>query len=275
MSVWTSTEVLDNTAKALARIRSNRPLVHNITNYVVMNTTANTLLALGASPIMAHALEEVEELTAVASALVLNIGTLSRAWIEAMEVAGAKALAQGVPVVLDPVGAGASRLRTETALRLLQITRPRVVRANASEILALAGGTGGRGVDATHGVDEACVAAINLARRTGAVVAVTGVEDYVTDGHRAIRVANGDAWLGRITGSGCAATAVTGAFLAVEPSALSAAAEALIVFGIAGELAAEGCAGPGSYQVRLLDALATVSPETVRQRGRVRVDEVQ
>jgi len=239
-----------------------------------MNTTANTLLALGASPIMAHARDEVEELVAVAGALVLNIGTLSPAWIEAMEAAGVTAAARGVPVVLDPVGAGASRLRTTTALRLIERTRPRVVRGNASEILALVGGAGGKGVDAAHAVDEARSAAAELARRTNGVVAVTGAEDYVTDGQRAVRVANGDPWMGRITGSGCAATAVTGAFLAVEPSALAAAAAALIIFGIAGELAAVDCPGPGSFQVRLLDALAVVGEDTVRQRARIRLEKI-
>ncbi len=274
MSIFTESMITECAARALMRIRVSRPLVHNITNYVVMNTTANTLLALGASPIMAHAREEVEELATMARALVLNIGTLSPAWIEAMELAGAAAAARGVPVVLDPVGAGASRLRTETALRLLERARPRVVRGNASEILALGGGAGGKGVDAAHAVDEARASASDLARRTGAVVAVTGAEDYVTDGRQAVRVANGDAWLGRITGSGCAATAVTGAFLAVEHSALAAAAGALIAFGIAGERAADGCPGPGSFQVRLLDALAALDEDTILRRARVRMEVV-
>ncbi|MCX7818926.1 MAG: hydroxyethylthiazole kinase [Kiritimatiellae bacterium] len=274
MTRLTATDIVEHAVRALERIRKDRPLVHNITNYVVMNTTANTLLALGASPIMAHAREEVDELVAAAGALVLNIGTLSPPWIEAMERAGTAAVARGVPVVLDPVGAGASRLRTEAALRLLAAARPRVVRGNASEILALSGGTGGRGVDATHGVDDARVAATELARRSGATVAVTGAEDYVTDGRYAVGIANGDPWMARITGSGCAATAVTGAFLAVEPDALCAAASALIVFGIAGELAAAGCNGPGTFQVRLLDALAAVDAEKVQERARVRVQGV-
>lgn len=274
MSTLSESMITGGTARALARIRGSRPLVHNITNYVVMNTTANTLLALGASPIMAHAREEVEELVALAGALVLNIGTLSPPWIEAMERAGETAVARGVPVVLDPVGAGASRLRTQTALRLIERARPRVVRGNASEILALGGGAGGKGVDAAHAVDEARAAASELARRTGAVVAVTGAEDYVTDGRQAVRVANGDPWMGRITGSGCAATAVTGAFLAVEPAALLAATGALVAFGIAGEMAAEGCPGPGSFQVRLLDALAALDEGAIRRRARVRVEEV-
>jgi hydroxyethylthiazole kinase len=268
MDAWSVERVL----RALDAVRRQRPLVHNITNYVVMNTTANTLLALGASPIMAHAREEVEEVVAVAGALVLNIGTLSAAWIESMRAAGLAARARGVPVVLDPVGAGATKLRTRTAGQLLNEVRPTIVRGNASEILALAGaGGGGKGVDSVHGVTEARQAAVDLARSSGTVVAVTGAEDFVTDGRYAARVSNGDPWMARITGSGCAATAVTGAFAAVADP-FSAAVSALVVFGLAGELAAKDCPGPGTFQVRLLDALASVSADHVRQFARVTVE---
>ncbi len=262
----------DGMAAALAAVRQQRPLVHNITNYVVMNTTANTLLALGASPVMAHAMEEVEELAAVAGALVLNIGTLSTPWIEAMFMAGRTANARGMPIVLDPVGAGATRLRTETARRLLAETRPAVLRGNASEILALADGASqARGVDAQHGVEQAREAARQLARSHGAVVAVTGPEDFITDGSRAARIHNGHPLMARITGSGCAATALIGALCAVERDAFFAAATALTLFGIAGEMAAAEAPGPGTFQVRLLDALDTLDAAQVRRGARFEI----
>ncbi len=251
-------------AAALDNVRQRRPLVHNITNYVVMNVTANALLALGASPVMAHAVEEVEEMVGLAGALVLNIGTLSPPWIDAMFRAGRAARARGIPIVLDPVGAGATRLRTDTARRLLEELRPTIVRGNASEILVLAGGDfRARGVDSAHPVEMARAAAAEIARRFGVTVAVTGAEDYVTDGARVARISNGHPLMGRITGSGCMASALTGAFAAVEPEAFTAAAAALAVLGLCGEQAAIGGPGPGTFQVRLLDALETVAPHDV------------
>jgi len=264
---------IERAAHSLEELRSRRPLVHNITNYVVMDFSANALLAIGASPVMAHAAEEVREMVALAGALVLNIGTLSPHWIEAMFLAGHEARARGVPIVLDPVGAGATQLRTRTALRLAEDLRPTVLRGNASEILSL-GRAGGatRGVDSTRGVDEARDTAVELAKRWGAVVAVTGPEDFVTDGARSVRVTNGHALMGRVTGTGCVASALVGAFAAVEQDVLSASAAALIVFGVAGELAAAGEPRPGTFRTRLIDALDQVSPADVAQRGRAIVD---
>lgn len=257
---------------ALMAVRQQHPLVHNITNYVTMNTTANALLALGASPVMAHAVEEVEEMVVGAGALVLNIGTLSTPWIEAMFRAGRVALAKGIPVVLDPVGAGATHLRTDTARKLIAEIHPTIVRGNASEILALADGDfQARGVDAQHSVGQARAAAGTLARSQGTVVAVTGPEDFVTDGHREARIRNGHALMARITGSGCAATALIGALCAVEPDPFQAATTALTLFGIAGELAAAGTPGPGTFQVRLLDALATLDATQVTHGARYEV----
>jgi hydroxyethylthiazole kinase len=256
---------MERIAGRLEDVRSQRPLVHNITNYVVMNSTANALLALGASPVMAHAGEEVEEMTALAGALVLNIGTLSAPWIAAMFKAAAVARQKRVPMVLDPVGAGATRLRTETAQRILSECKPAVVRGNASEILALSGGDfSARGVDASHTVDQARSAAVQVARQPGLTVAVTGPEDFVTDGLRVARIRNGHPLMARVTGTGCAASAITGAFCAVEPDAFAATVAALVVFGIAGELAAKGAPRPGTYQVRLLDALDEISPAHIR-----------
>lgn len=263
---------VEKTADVLDRIRRERPLVHNITNYVVMNFTANVLLALGASPVMAHAAEEVEEMVGLAGALVINIGTLSASWIESMRKAARAAQPLSVPVVLDPVGAGATSLRTATALRLLDEAPVAVVRGNASEILALAGERGNtRGVDSAAGPQEARLAARDLAKRYGTVVAVTGAEDFVTDGTRTAGIANGHCLMGRITGSGCAASAVTGAFCALQTDFFSAAAEALVVFGIAGELAAAKNPGPGSFQPLFLDSLDAIDGETIRLRARLRV----
>ncbi|MFH1033018.1 MAG: hydroxyethylthiazole kinase [Pseudomonadota bacterium] len=249
----------------LARLKQQKPLVHNITNLVVMNFTANALLAAGASPVMAHAHEEVEEMVALAGALVLNIGTLTPHWVQAMEIAGRKANELGIPVILDPVGAGATRLRTQSALRLLQQVRVSVVRGNASEVLSLARSGGGtKGVDSVHGVDEAVEAAGLLARELGMVIAITGERDLITDGQSLWRVANGHALMGSITGMGCAATALMGAFLAVRPDPLAAAVGGLCFLGLAGQRAALASRGPGSFQVAFLDELMAIEPEALR-----------
>lgn len=254
----------------LARIRAEAPLVHNITNFVVMNTTANALLAIGASPVMAHAVEEVEEMVDLARALVLNIGTLSPAWVEAMSRAGARAVTRGIPVVLDPVGAGATRYRTAAAHRLLTDAAPAIVRGNASEIRALVDEAHAtKGVDSTDTADAAAAAARALASGQHCVVSVSGATDLVIGGDEIIRVANGHPMMPRITGLGCTATALTGAFAAVNPSPFLAAAHAMIVMGIAGELAGERATGPGSFQVAFLDALASLGDADIAARMRV------
>lgn len=266
----TASDVIEGTAAALTAIRERHPLVHNITNYVVMNVTANALLALGASPVMAHAPEEVEEMVGLADALVLNIGTLSASWVEAMAKAARAARRRDCPIVLDPVGAGATRYRTESARWLMREGRPRVIRGNPSEILALSGRAGGtRGVDATATVEAAREAAETLAREWMDVVAVTGPEDFVTDGTRTCRIRNGHPLLGRMTGSGCVASALTGAFLAVDNDAWLAATAALIVLGQCGEQAAAETNRPGTFAVRLLDALDSISPDEIRTGARI------
>ena len=259
-------------AGALARVRTEAPLVHNITNYVVMNTTANALLAVGASPAMVHALEEAEEFVALAGALVVNVGTLSAPWVGAMHRAAAGARARGTPWVLDPVGVGATTFRTSTCTALLA-HRPAVVRANASEVLALAGAAAvaGKGVDSAHDVGDAVEPARRLARRTGAVVAVTGAVDHVTDGTRTIAVANGHPLMTRVTGLGCTASALVGAFVAVGTDPLVATVAALAVLGVAGEVAAERAEGPGTLQLHLLDALHSMDERTLAARARVRI----
>lgn len=262
-------------AGALDAVRAQRPLVHNITNYVAMNATANALLAIGASPVMAHAIEEVEDLVDISNALVLNIGTLSRPWIEAMLRAGMRARETGRPVVLDPVGAGASRFRTETARDLVSQVRPTILRANASEILALGDATGGaRGVDARHTVEQARLTAVRLARTLDRTVSVSGAEDYITNGRIECRIRNGHPLMSRITGSGCVASAVTGAFAAVASEPILAAASALVVLGLAGEWAAQQATRPGSYAVALIDGLDAITPDAVRAGARIEVREV-
>ena len=245
---------------SLAALRERRPLVHQITNYVVMNETANATLALGALPVMAHAPEEVEEMVGLAGALVLNIGTLSAQWIEAMLAAGWAANSHGVPVVLDPVGAGATRYRTDTAKRILDEVDVTVLRGNAGEVATLVGVAAEvRGVESVSAGGDAAEL----------VASVTGVVDHVSDGDRAAAIANGDPMLARVTGTGCMSSAVTGCFLAVAESPFDAAVDALVAFGVAGEDAASGAKGPGSFHVNLYDALAALDPATLDGRARV------
>ena len=255
---------------SLARLRERRPLVHQITNYVVMNETANVTLALGALPVMAHAPEEVEEMVALAGALVINIGTLSTHWVEAMLAAGRAANERGVPVVLDPVGAGATRYRTDTARRILAEVDVAVLRGNAGEVATLVGVEAEvRGVESIGAGEDAAALAQAAARTLELVASVTGPVDHVSDGERSAAISNGDPMLASITGTGCMATAVTGCFLAVAGSPFDAAVEALVAFGVAGEDAARGANGPGSFHVGLYDALAALDPSTLDQRARI------
>jgi len=255
----------EQAARNLRAVRERKPLVHNITNFVVMNYTANALLAMGASPVMAHAIGEVEEMVSHAGALVLNIGTLTEEWVAAMIAAGRKANEKKIPIVLDPVGSGATRLRTESARKILSQTRVSVLRGNASEILSLQDeNSRTKGVDAVHGVDEAARTAGILAAELGSTLAITGPVDLITDGRRTVRVANGHPLMASVTGTGCTATAAVGAFLAVDPDPVSAAATALAFFGLAGEVAGDSAAAPGSFMIKMLDALFTITPEQLQ-----------
>ncbi len=257
----------------LVAVREQAPLIHNITNFVVMNNTANALLAVGASPAMIHATDEVEDFVTVSQALVVNIGTLYSEQVAACKLAAARAKTVGVPWVLDPVGVGATPYRRAVAAALLRLG-PNVIRGNGSEILTLAqhtpSGTG-RGVDSLDASDAALAAARWLASESHTVVAITGAVDYVTDGARVAEIHNGHPLMARVTGLGCSATAVIGAFLAVEPEAFAATVAALAVFGVAGEVAAGWAAGPGSLQVALLDALYTLDEATLQAKLRVTV----
>ena len=249
----------------LERLRKERPLVHNITNYVVMNFTANTLLAMGASPVMAHAVAEVEEMVSLARAFVINIGTLSQHWIEAMLKGGKRANALDIPVILDPVGSGATSLRTRTFQMMARELKLAVVRGNASEVLSYGSeAVRTKGVEAIHSVEQAAAAARETASRTGAVVAITGAVDVITDGDRVIHCRNGHPLLGMVTGTGCAATTAIAAFAGITPDPLEAAAAGLAFFGLAGEVAAQKARAPGSYQAALLDALYEITPDQLQ-----------
>lgn len=259
----------DDVWLAYQHVRQQQPLVHNLTNYVAMDLSANTLLAAGASPAMVHAREEASEFAGIASAVVVNIGTLSPHWVEAMRDAARVADDRGIPWVLDPVAAGATTYRTKTAAEFVELN-PAVIRANASEVLALSGASGrGRGVDSTDATSDAAEAAADLARRTGGVVAVTGAADLVTDGSRAVRVEGGSPMMAQVTAMGCAASALVGAFAAVSDDTFTATVAALAVFGVAGERAAASSAGPGSLRWRLLDELHAMDGDDVRAEVRL------
>jgi hydroxyethylthiazole kinase len=255
----------------LSTLRARRPLIHQITNYVVMNETANATLAIGALPVMAHAPEEVEEMASSAGALVLNIGTLSTPWIEAMLLAGRAANVAGVPVVLDPVGAGATSFRTETAKRILDQVDVTVIRGNAGEVATLIGEKAEmRGVDSLGAVSPAEAIARSAASSLACVVAVTGPVDRISDGEHGFRVANGHELLGVVTGTGCMSTAITAFFLAAKPEQpLEAATEALAAYGVAAEDAAVGANGPGTFHAALYDGLYNLDPATLDSRAKI------
>ncbi|MFP9112580.1 hydroxyethylthiazole kinase [Flavobacterium sp. RHBU_3] len=247
--------------ESILSVKQNAPLVHNITNYVVMNNTANALLAAGASPIMAHAHPEVEDMVALCGATVINIGTLSEYWVESMLKAAAKAHDLGKPWVLDPVGAGATAYRDATVAELLEYN-PTVIRGNASEIMALAKAsqTKTKGVDSTHQSTEAVQAALWLSQTFGAVVCISGAVDIVVSGDEKVFLKNGHELMTKVTGLGCSATALIGAFVANDAAnPVQATAAAMALLSVAGELAEKQSAGPGSLQVNLLDKLHNIT----------------
>ncbi len=250
----------------LEKIRETAPVIHNITNYVVMNNTANALLSLGASPIMAHALEEVEDLVKISGALVINIGTLSETWIEAMQKAMLFAQKTSTPIVFDPVGVGATPYRTATTRKLLDVVQPTVIRGNASEICAILGeDVLTKGVDSTQESVAAVAAAQQLAQRYQSTVVISGVQDFIV-ADSIVKIENGHPLMAKVTGMGCTATAITGAFLAVNPESLMAATHAMTIMGIAGELAGEKAVGPGSLQMYFLDALYNLNKANIQQK---------
>lgn len=268
--------------QVFANVRKNAPLVHCITNYVTVNDVANMLLASGASPIMADDAKEVEEITSICSSLVINIGTLNERTIESMILAGKKANERGIPVILDPVGVGASTLRTETALRLLAAIQFSVIRGNSSEIKTLSKGNGlTKGVDAAESdrfdqrnMDDMIKLTQELSQKTGAIIVTTGEMDLVVDGDSTFVIHNGHASMAKITGSGCMLSAIIGAFCAANrENLLEAAAAAVSAIGICGELAHEKQkatqSGTNSFRMFFIDSMSLLTETTFKERMKI------
>ncbi len=258
----------DNLWEYIRLVREKAPLVHNISNYVVMNNTANALLAIGASPVMAHAHQEVKDMVSVAGSLVLNIGTLDEYWTESMRIAIRQAETLHKPWILDPVGAGVTPYRNRIAEELITSYHPVVIRGNASEIMSLAKMNAGiKGVESIHRPEEALEAAYQLHDATSAIICISGATDYISDGKKLISLQNGHPLMSLVTGMGCTATALTGAFCAAIPeNSFDATVAAMALMGIAGEIAAKQSYGPGSFQVNFLDALFTISEDEFNER---------
>lgn len=252
----------------LSAIRSESPLIQCITNFVSMDLMANTLLSAGASPAMIHNDEEIPDFTPHAHALCINVGTLSPDWLSGMKLAAKFASDSGKPWVLDPVAAGASGFRLKCCLELVEL-KPTVIRGNASEVLALSKASLGptKGVDSSHESTDAVEAAKSLAQASGAIVAVSGAVDIVTDGERVVGAHNGVAMMQKITATGCSVTALIAAFVAVDPlHALEATASALSIFGLAGEMGMSLAKGPASLRMHLIDSLYGLDEADVHSR---------
>lgn len=257
-------------------LREKSPLVHNITNYVVMNNTANALLAIGASPIMAHAHEEMESMVNICQVLVVNIGTLDEYWATSMILAAKHANTLKKPWVLDPVGAGATSYRNQVLTDLLEL-QPTIIRGNASEILALAkhNTTNTKGVDSSAESSEAIEAAKVLNDKYGSVVCVSGATDIILDTQREIHLKNGHELMSKITGMGCSATAIVAGFAAVIPNKVDAVTTAMAILGVAGQLAAQESKGPGSLQMHILDKLYNLTEEEFNSTLKLQVERKQ
>lgn len=260
---------VDDVATARERLRAESPLVHCLTNVVVANFTANALLAAGASPAMTDTVEDAEVLAGGAGAVLVNLGTVTHASADGMRASVVAAARNGRPWVLDPVAVGPLPWRTSLAGELLALAAPSVIRGNASEVLALDGGIGGRGVESTADPDEAVAGANALAAKYSSTVAVSGPVDLITDGHRTVRVANGHALMTRVTGVGCALGALTAGFLAVVDDALLAAVAATVLLTLAGEAAAARAPRPGSFATALIDELDATDADRIRTHARL------
>jgi hydroxyethylthiazole kinase len=246
----------------IQKVKTISPLVHNITNYVVMNSSANALLAAGASPVMAHSEDEVKDMVKIAGALVINIGTLSEKWVNAMKIALREANKLNKPVVFDPVGAGATPYRTETVKELLQAGSMSIIRGNASEIMAiLSAEHQTKGVDSTQSAANAVESAKILHQELKSVICISGETDYIISEKKIAQIHNGHEWMPRITGMGCSATALIGAFAAVTDNYFEAAISGMALMGIAGELAAPESKGPGTLQIHFYDKLHNLTKE--------------
>jgi hydroxyethylthiazole kinase len=254
-----------------ARARERHPLIHHITNYVTVNDCANITICAGGAPVMADAREEAGEMAGFAGALVLNIGTLNPGIIESMILAGRVANGREIPIILDPVGAGATRLRTESTRRLLDELKISIIKGNAGEIGVLAGAEAKvRGVDSVGISGDPVAIARTFARETGITVVMSGATDIISDGKQVLLVENGHPLMGGISGTGCMASSVTGVIAAVEKDRVMAAATALAALGLAGERAAAASRGPGSFKPALFDAMAALGPQDLAAGARVR-----
>lgn len=263
----TETQLNPNSiAYDLQKIRETRPLIHNITNFVSMQQIANILLACGASPIMAHAEDELAELIQMAHALIINIGTLDNQWLNLMCEAVRLAKSQQIPIILDPVGAGATYFRTQACWKIIEAAMPTVIRGNASEILALCDKPAKtQGVENRNTTEEACEAAILLTQQYPFVITISGATDITLNHSEKIQTSTGNSLLTKITGMGCSATALIGAFCAVNKNYFLASAHAMAIMGIAADIAISNSTGPGSFQMHLLDAFYNLTSADISQ----------
>ncbi|MDY0132086.1 MAG: hydroxyethylthiazole kinase [Desulforegulaceae bacterium] len=255
-------------------IKKKSPLIHNITNYVAMNSSANILLACGASPVMAHAIEEVEEMASHADSIVLNLGTLSEKWIKAMILAGKTANKNNIPVILDPVGSGATKFRTETAKKILNEVDISVLRGNISEIFSLSNeNIKTRGVDSAINEisDEIIESAKEISIKNQTVVAISGKKDLVTNGKEILLIENGVPLMTKVTGMGCGLSAVIGAFCSVSKKDLiKAAACGFAYYGLCGELAYSVSKNPGTFSMNFIDSLHSIRKEQIDKNSKIK-----
>lgn len=266
-------EILQSIGDNLRGIQAKKPLIHHITNYVTVNDCANITLAIGASPVMAEDIGEVEEMVAFAGSLVLNMGTLNSRTIESMLVAGRKAHQLGIPVIFDPVGVGATTLRTVTAEKIIREVRPTVIRGNMSEIKIIAGFQETiKGVDSVASEEDGEQVAQELSQKLGAVIAITGKQDIIAYGDRLLRIDNGHPMLSQVTGTGCMATSLIGCFCGATDDYFIGAIAGVMTMGLAGELAQQSLQageGIGTFRMRLFDAVSTLTPEIFMKAGKV------
>lgn len=265
--------IKEEVAKLLLKLRDNVPLVHNITNYVTVNGVANTILAVGGSPIMADDMEEVRDITGLASALVINIGTLNQRTVESMIAAGKKANELGIPVVFDPVGAGASAFRNKTTRKLMEEVKLTIIRGNLSEISFVAGiSSSTKGVDSSEEDEknDSVAVAKHVAKEFGCVVAITGVTDIISDGTRVVKIYNGTRLLSKVTGTGCMTTGLIGAYAGVAKDYLIAATAGVATMAIAGEISIEkyGDLGTGSFNMGITDAISIMDDSIILERAK-------
>ena len=271
LSLEEKMSIVNSVCDDLKMIREKRPLVQSITNFVVMNETANALLCIGALPIMSHAKEEVEEMVSMTNALVLNIGTLTPDWVDSMILAGRRANEKGIPVILDPVGAGATKLRTDSCKRIMDNVKISVLRGNSAEVSALIGLSSEiRGVESISAAESAYGTSQQAAEKLGCVVAITGQVDVVSDGKRTVKIRNGHHMLGKVVGTGCISNVIIASFTGVDSDTFIAAIGGLMAFGIAGEIAVlDADAKPGTFHVKLYDTLYALDPSHIRRLAKI------